>query len=79
VHAMLRRIPAIEVADDAHSIRRRRPNSESDAPFSVARERVRAELIVDTQMLAFAEEMEIEFAEYGRKNPCGTLRLCACA
>ena len=56
-------VPAIEVPDNADAIRGRRPDGERDAALAFVRDRVRSELVVDTQMLAFAEEMEIEITE----------------
>src|SRR5207249_3481514 len=66
-HGILRRIPTIEVPDDADAIRGRRPDGERNSALAVVCDRVRAEFVVDTQMLAFAEEMEIEIAEGRRK------------
>ena len=62
------RIPTIEVPDNADAIRSRRPSGERNSALALVCDRVRAELVVDTQMLAFAEEMEIEIADGGRET-----------
>src|SRR6185437_25631 len=62
-HGIFLCVPAIEVSDNADAICGRRPDGERDTALAFVRDRVRAEFVVDTQVFAFAEEMEIEIAE----------------
>ncbi|MNC97226.1 hypothetical protein D3C83_148200 [compost metagenome] len=60
-------IPTIEVTDDAHTCRLRRPNRERHAVDSAHLPYVSAELVVDLFMLSFAKEIQVEFANGWRK------------
>src|SRR6185369_13610803 len=66
-HRMPPPVPEIEIADDADALCVRRQYHEGDAIDAVQRHRVRAELVVDSLMGAFAEQMEIEVAQDRRK------------
>ena len=66
-HRMPPRIPVIEIADHADAARVRRQHHEGDALDAVERHRMRAELVIDALMGAFAEQIEIEVAQHGRK------------
>src|SRR5206468_3286291 len=80
-HLMLRAIPFIEVANDGYAFCIRCPDGERDALPAFVRDQMRAELFVDAFVLAFAKEMQVEFAERGREfvRKWVTLRLCAFA
>src|SRR6266568_7154401 len=56
-------VPKVEIADDADAPRVRREHRESDAIDAFERERVSTELLVGTQMLALAEQMQIEIGK----------------
>jgi hypothetical protein len=56
-------VPRIEISDDAHAARIRRPDGKSHAAFAFMGDQVRAEFVVDACVLAFAEEMKIKIAE----------------
>jgi len=56
-------VPPVEVADDADARRVGRPDSEVHAVHAPPLEQVRAELVVDARVAAFAEEVEIEIGE----------------
>ena len=66
-HRMPPPVPEIEIADDADALGVRRQHHEGDAVDAVERHRVRAELVVDPLMGAFAEQMEIEVGQDRRK------------
>ncbi len=65
-------VPKVEIADDADAPRVRREHRESDAVDAFERERVSTELLVGTQMLALAEQMQIEIGK-DRGKPVGVL------
>ena len=66
-HRMTSSVPEIEIADDADALGVRRQHHEGHAVDAVERHRMRAELVVDPLMGAFAEQMEIEVAQDRRK------------
>ena len=66
-HRMPPRIPEIEIADHADAPRIRRQHHEGDAVDAVQRHRMRAELVVEPLMGAFAEQIEIEVGQNRRK------------
>ena len=57
-------VPAVEVADDADARGVRRPDREVHAGGAAERHRVRAELVVDAGVLAFAEQIEVVVGEH---------------
>ena len=66
-HRMSQRIPEIEIADHADGLGVRRQHHERDAVHAIERHRMRAELLVDPPVGAFAQQIEIEVAEHGRE------------
>src|SRR3954471_259896 len=62
-HLVNAAVPPVEVADDAHTRRMRRPNSKRDAFHAADLRHVRAELVVDLLVLAFGEKMKVQLAE----------------
>ena len=58
-HRMSSRIPEVEIADHAHSLRVWRQHDERHAFDPFQRKRVRAELVVKPQMVALAEQVQI--------------------
>ena len=66
-HRMPPPVPEIEIADDADALGVRRQHHEGHAVDAVQRHRMRAELVVDPLMGAFAEQMEIEVGQDRRK------------
>ena len=73
-HGVAAAVPEIEIADDADAPRVRCPDHEGDAADAVHLHRMRAELVVERQMIAFAEQIEIEIGEHRRKA-IGVLQL----
>ncbi|MFK4686340.1 hypothetical protein ABIF39_008097 [Bradyrhizobium diazoefficiens] len=73
-HRMAPRIPEIEIADDRHAPRIRRQHHEADAVDAVERHRVRAELVIEALMGAFAEQIEVEIGQ-DRRKAVGVLEL----
>ncbi len=71
VHAT---VPSVEVADDAHAPRVRRPYGERRAAHAVDRSHVRAERVVEVQVVAGRDQIRVEFAEHRnvRRGHCGT-------
>ena len=66
-HRMPPRIPEIEIADHADPPRIGREHHEGDAVDAVERHRMRAELVVEPLMGAFAEQIQIEVGQDRRK------------
>ena len=66
-HPMRRAIPFIEVANDGYAFGIRRPDCEGDAAPAFVSNQMRAELFIDAFVSAFTKEMQVEFAEHGRK------------
>ncbi len=66
-HRMSQRIPEIEIADHADRFGVRRQHHERDAVDAIERHRMRAELVIDPPVGAFAQQIEIEVAEHGRE------------
>src|SRR6476646_7099722 len=61
-------VPAVEIADDADSFCRRRPDSEIDSGNAVDGLEVRAELFVGIVVAAFGHEVQVEIAELIREG-----------
>src|SRR6266404_1537843 len=66
-HLVLRAIPFIEVANDGYAFCIWRPDCERDAGLAYVRDQMSAELFIDAFVSAFTKEMQVEFAERGRK------------
>src|SRR5438270_9674350 len=62
-HRVQATVPAVEVADDADRARVRRPDRERGAGDAVDLAHVRAELLVQLFVAAFAGEVQVELAE----------------
>lgn len=56
-------IPPVEVTDDARALGIGRPDYERDTRYTLVFERMRAEFFPESQVSAFADEVEVEFAE----------------
>ena len=66
-HRMPPRIPEVEIADHADPPRIGRQHHEGHPVDAVERHRMGAELVVEALMGAFAEQIEVEIGEDGRK------------
>ncbi len=66
-HRMPPRIPEIEFADYADPPRVGSEHHECHAVNAIQRRRMRAELVVDPLMGAFAQKIQIEIGQHGRK------------
>ena len=66
-HGMAPAVPDIEIADDAHAPRVRREYGEGDARHAIERDRMRAELVIEPEMGALAQQIEIEIGQNRRK------------
>ncbi len=66
-HRVPARIPVVEIADHADAPGIRRQHHESDAVHALQRHRMRAELVVDALMGAFAEQIKVDVAQHRRK------------
>src|SRR5438309_10909173 len=64
---MLLALPPIKIADDTDTLCVRRPHRKGDAAFAFVSNHMRAQLFVNSFVLAFAEQVEIHFAERGRE------------
>ena len=73
-HRMPPCIPEIEIADHADAPRVRCQHHKGDAVDALERHRVRSELVVDALVGAFAEQIEVELAQY-RREAVGILEL----
>ena len=60
-------VPGIEIADDADRAGIGRPHRKGDALDALMRDRMRAELLVAREMIAFGEQMKVELAQHRRK------------
>jgi hypothetical protein len=60
-------VPEIEIADHAHAPRIGREHREGNAGDAVMHQRMGAELVVEVEVRAFAQEVEIEVGEQRRK------------
>src|SRR5437763_14299292 len=60
-------VPGVEIADQADPAGVRRPDRERDALDAVMHDGMRAELLIAGEMVAFDQQMDIEFAEHRRK------------
>ncbi len=68
LHRVLAAVPEVERTHHAHAFRIRRPHGESRAGQPVERGRMRAELVVDRVVVAFAEQVEVEVGELRREE-----------
>src|SRR5450432_1792410 len=64
---MTPRIPEIEIADDADPPRIWREHHESDAFDAVQGHRMRAQLVIQPLIGAFAEKVQVEVAQHRRE------------
>ena len=62
---MTRSIPVVEVTDDRDRHRVGSPHRELDTLDAIDRSQMRAELLVELEMVAFVEEIEVFFAQEG--------------
>src|SRR5262252_7576591 len=62
-HGMAPAVPAVEVADDAHTPCARRPHREGDTAHAVDHGRVCAQLVVSTVVSTLRQEMTVEVAQ----------------
>ena len=67
-HRMKAPVPIVEIADDADALRVRRPDGEARAVNAVNRAQLRAELVVNFPLVAFAEQKQIRFAQRRQKG-----------
>ena len=67
-HRMKAPVPVIEIADDTDALRIRRPDGEARAGHAIDHAQLRAELVVDLPLIAFAEEIKILFAQRRQKR-----------
>jgi hypothetical protein len=68
LHGVLAAIPQIEVADHADAFRIRRPHREVHAVNALAHTQLRAELVIDAVVAAFAEQVQVEVRELVREE-----------
>ena len=61
---MFRAVPLVEIPDYADAGGLGRPHREADATPTLVSDRMRAQLVVDTFVFTFTEEVEINIAEY---------------
>ena len=73
-HGMPASVPEIEIPDDADAACVRGIEREYDAGHAVMHDRMRAELVVELQMRAFVEQVQIEVGE-DREEAVGILHL----
>ncbi len=67
-------VPAIEVADDPHAPRVRRPDGEAHAGRALVRTDMRAEHVVQVLVGALADQVQVDLAE-GRAEPIRIVEL----
>src|SRR5208337_692359 len=65
-HRMAAAVPMVEVADDAESLGIRSPHRKTDAPNTRMLDHARAELLIEPEVGAFTEEMQIKICKDGR-------------
>ena len=73
-HGVAAAVPEIEVADHADAPRVRREHHEGDAVDALMPHRMRAELVVELQMRAFAEQMQVHVGQ-DRREAVGVFHL----
>src|ERR1700760_308486 len=66
-HRMTPPVPEIEIADHRYAPRIRRQHDETDAVDALQPYRMRAKLVVEPLMRAFAEQIEIEIGQDRRE------------
>ena len=69
-HGVAAAVPKIEIADDADALRIGRKHSERDARDAIEHERMRAELVIELEMRALAQQIQIEIGQ-DRRKPIG--------
>ncbi len=62
-HRMAARVPAVEVADDRHRTRVRRPDGEAHAAHAVDRHDAGAKMLGELEMPPFVEQVEVKLAQ----------------
>ena len=67
-------VPAIEVADDAHAARVRRPHREAHARDPLVRPRVCTEHVIETLVRALRDQVQVDLAER-RREPIRVVEL----
>src|SRR5258706_6635353 len=70
-HLMAGALPVVEVTDNANAFSISGPHGESNSPRAFVGHHMRAELFIDVLMPAFAEQVQVEFAECGREDVRG--------
>ena len=60
-------VPLIEVTNNANAFCIRGPDAKSNSTRAFVSHHLRTQFFVDVFVFAFAEEMQIEFAECGRE------------
>jgi len=60
-------VPLVEIANDADTLRVRRPDGEARAGHPVNHAQLRAEFFVNTAFIALAEQIQIRFAQRRQK------------
>src|SRR5271165_5513897 len=65
-HRMASAVPLVEVADDADALGIRRPHRKTDAFSTRMLDHARAELLIEPEVRAFTEEMQIKICKDGR-------------
>src|SRR5690606_18232736 len=58
LHHVARAVPSVEIAHDADALRIRCPHGKARPPHALDGDHMRAELLIDVMMIAFAEEMK---------------------
>ena len=66
-HGVAPAVPVVEIADHADAPRIGREHGERDARDALVHERMRAELLVELQVRAFAQQIEVELRQDRRK------------
>jgi hypothetical protein len=56
-------VPAIEVADEAHTLRIRRPDRKVRSTHPIMLARVRPQFLIDMVVIALAEQMQVEVGD----------------
>src|SRR5690606_36270247 len=66
LHHVARAVPSVEIAHDADALRIRCPHGKARPPHALDGDHMRAELLIDVMMIAFAEEMKVEIGQIVR-------------
>ena len=67
-HRVAAAVPVVEIADHADPPGIGRENGETNAAHTIELKRMRAELIVEAQIRAFAQQIEVEIGQHGRET-----------